>query len=166
MSARPEERERPGLSRRRFLMLGSLGAGAAALAAFGGYRLLRDRGTGDPFERGLELHRERRYAEAASMFQRAAEERPNDLQPLILLGSARANAGQHREAVEVFSRAIALDPSGQVLYLYRGESLAAMGDGAGARRDFEVVLEMTGGQGGSGVAARAHLEELETTGWR
>lgn len=73
--------------------------------------------------------------------KRLAKEKPG---PAVLAHAAEAcrRLGLHEEALELFDRAVALDPAQKLLLLYRGVSRWRSGDKTGAREDFDGLRGM------------------------
>jgi Flp pilus assembly protein TadD len=115
---------------RGLLLLGAIGAVAAVAYAF-----LSSPPTGAPPQN---------RPPAAGRDVLATEQPPSgaSLQTLIATGNARMDSGQYLVAIRYYTRALELD-SGQVdVWVDRGASRHALGDGEGARGDFQRALAL------------------------
>jgi len=138
--------------------------GLLAVTALGGAYLLSARSRpGQDFRRGLELHREGRYAEAVEQFTRVLEAQPDNPLPHVMQGVAYFNDGRFEEAVASFTQALPLTGGDPVVHLYRGEALLALGRPAEAREDFAAALYSPRGNGRVATAARVKLKALEAS---
>jgi TolB-like protein/DNA-binding winged helix-turn-helix (wHTH) protein/Flp pilus assembly protein TadD len=73
------------------------------------------------------------YERAARMAQQYVDIKPSDAHAIAVLAWYRANLGQEREARELIERARALDVEPGEVAFWAAQSLAVMGDEAGAR---------------------------------
>ena len=64
----------------------------------------------DPYEEGLRLSGQKRHAEAIDRFERALQDRPDDIRVLFALGNTACALGMARPAQEFFNRVLALEP--------------------------------------------------------
>ena len=132
---------RSGLLTRRNAVPVAVIAVAGALA-FPVVQLTRSNRTPQPaqdsgaLQKGLDLHREQKYDEAAQAFTSVIRSKPNLAEAYMFRGIARSNAGEFNDAVADFSIALKLRPESVVVYMYRGESYLAMGQEDAAARDF------------------------------
>jgi tetratricopeptide (TPR) repeat protein len=67
---------------------------------------------------------------------------PSDVQAILALGLAQAGVMQYREAIETFSRGIALAPNNPVLYRWRGHRHLSIREMDKARTDLEQGLAL------------------------
>lgn len=77
---------------------------------------------------------------AIARAQARSEAEPNNVELLIQLGLAQSGARQFREAIETFSRAIAIAPGNAILYRWRGHRHLSVRENDRARADFERGL--------------------------
>lgn len=75
---------------------------------------------------------------AQAQARSAAE--PNNVDLLIQLGIAQSGARQFREAIETFSRGLAIAPRNAILYRWRGHRYLSVREHDRARADFERGL--------------------------
>jgi len=75
-------------------------------------------------------------------FEEAIRLRPDYADPLFNTGLMLMEQGKTDEAIERFTRAIQADPKHVKAHIFRGDALAAKGDGAGAMRDGTRALEL------------------------
>ena len=84
---------------------------------------------------------EGRYDEAVAALQRAAVENPGDARIFSRLGSAWFRKDQPDQAVEAFSKAIALEPAA-VDHVTRGRACLELGQYEDAQRDFSQAIQL------------------------
>ena len=60
--------------------------------------------------------------------------------PLLAEGERRSNIGEVKEALAIFNRVIALDPSNAMAWFNRGVLLES--DGRGARQSFTITIDL------------------------
>lgn len=77
---------------------------------------------------------------AIARAQTRSEAEPSNVELLIQLGIAQSGARQFREAIETFSRAIAMAPGNAILYRWRGHRHLSVREHDRARADFERGL--------------------------
>src|SRR3954468_2948609 len=75
---------------------------------------------------GLSLHQQGNIARAESAYRQVLELDRKNFHATYLLGLASAQAGRHEQAVELITRAIAIDPNFADAYYNRGNSLLAL----------------------------------------
>ena len=110
---------------------------------FGGYNQLFAPAPGDPvaaYQRGTELRRERRVAEALGAFDRASALKPDYAEAHNSRGIVLANLDRPEEAVAAFDRAIALKPDYAEAYNNRGIVLQDLKRLAEALASFDMAL--------------------------
>ncbi|MFO1250595.1 MAG: tetratricopeptide repeat protein [Inhella sp.] len=108
-------------------------------------------------DRGLQLYREQRYAEAEAAFTEALKLRPEFALAANNLGYVYLRQNKAREAVRWFENTLKLDPSRAIAYLNLGEAWQALGDAPAARKAFQTYLELAP-QGAGAERARAGLK--------
>lgn len=85
---------------------------------------------------------ERQLAEARSAYDRA----PNNADSIIWLGRRLAYLGRIREAIDVYSRGIALHPDNPWLYRHRGHRYISVRELDNAIADFERATRLVSGK--------------------
>lgn len=87
-----------------------LAAVGLALAAGGGFALAQEQD--DPMQRGLDLFRARKYAEAEVALREALAQKPNDGQALAGIAACQVELKRYEEAIETYRKTLAagLDP--------------------------------------------------------
>ena len=85
---------------------------------------------------------EARYAEAEDALAAA----PEDVDALIWMGRRTAYLGRYREAIDIYTRAIALHPDDARLYRHRGHRYLTVREPANAIADFERAAALTAGR--------------------
>lgn len=93
---------------------------------------------------GVILHADERFDEAAAQYREAARLMPFDAEPLLRLGSARADAERWDGALEAWRQALARDPQASEAEYKSGVVLEHLGRRAEARRAFERYLALGG----------------------
>ena len=93
-------------------------------------------------DEGMRVYKEKKYAEALTKFEEAAQ-----LQPTMALyannaGFACFRLGQHAQAVEWFRKTIALDPNRSVAYLNLGDALWELNQKEEAKQVYEKFLQL------------------------
>lgn len=83
--------------------------------------------------RGRTAFQAGRYGEAAELFRKAVQARPDSVTALVNLGSALGQAGQAAEAVSAFRQALEHDPENATAHFNLGLLLLQAGDTEGAR---------------------------------
>jgi tetratricopeptide (TPR) repeat protein len=87
--------------------------------------------------------RDGRYIEAASDFERALKEHPEQPDALVGLGIVRYAQGSYDEAVALLGRALDHDPRRAVAQLYLGLSCLELGDGGCAAEHLRAFRGLT-----------------------
>lgn len=106
-------------------------------------------------DRGLQLYREKRYAEAEAQFTEALKQQPGFALAANNLGFVYYKQDKYPEAARWFQNAIGMDPSRAVAYLNLGDAHAKAGDAAQAKKAFQTYLELA--PNGAGAA---HAREV------
>lgn len=107
-------------------------------------------------DRGLQLYREKRYAEAEAQFTEALKLRPDFALAANNLGFVYYRQEKYREAARWFENATRMDPSRAIAYLNLGDAQAKAGEAEKARKAYGTYLELA--PNGAGAAhARAEL---------
>lgn len=150
------------LSRRN--TLGILAGAVAGVAALPLSRLtgspVRGRSTvtlEEGIQKGLDLHRQQRYGDAAREFTQLIRSHPDSPDPYLFRGITAYNSGQTRDSITDFSKVLELQPRNAKALLYRGQSYLAVGDRKRAAADFEQVLALAGDDGRLTATARVQL---------
>lgn len=98
----------------------------------------------------------RRFADAARIYEQAANMRPRDAAVWAGLGAARLQSGSARGAIEAYRQAITIDPRNPRYHVSIGRAFAASGDQARARQAFTHALSIDPNH----REARTQLEQL------
>jgi Flp pilus assembly protein TadD len=100
------------------------------------------------------------WRDSLSVWTAAATEYPRVPTFRANLAGALERSGRHAEAVEEYTRALALGPSDPSALLGRGAARAALNDLSGARADYERALELDprGPEGWNNLGVLAGLE--------
>jgi peptidoglycan/xylan/chitin deacetylase (PgdA/CDA1 family)/uncharacterized caspase-like protein len=93
-------------------------------------------------DRGLQLYREKRYAEAEAQFTEALKLQPGFALAANNLGFVYYKQDKYPEAARWFQNAIGMDPSRAVAYLNLGDAHAKAGDATQAKKAFQTYLEL------------------------
>ena len=100
------------------------------------------------FEQGEALTLEKRYAEAAALFERALPLAKGNNIPVILarLAESHQKARQYDKAVEYYRKAIEGSPTDSDLHNNLGNAFAEMGKSAEALQEFQKAAELNPGK--------------------
>ncbi|MCL1499694.1 caspase family protein [Xanthomonas nasturtii] len=110
-------------------------------------------------ERGLQLYKEKRYADAAEQFAEALKLRPDFALAANNLGFVYYRQGRFAESARWLENTLKIDPSRAVAYLNLGDAYAKAGDRDKARKAYSTYLELQP-QGSGAAQARAQLQSL------
>jgi tetratricopeptide (TPR) repeat protein len=110
----------------------------------------RETGPGDEresayelFQRGHALLRQRHFAQAAVVLERADRDEPRKGSILEALGRAYYNSGQHDRARETFEQLLEIDPSAHYAHFALGQSLKQLGRRAEARTHLRLAVALS-----------------------
>ena len=110
----------------------------------------REPGPGDEREsayellqRGHALLRQRHFAQAAVVLERADRDEPRKGSILEALGRAYYNSGQHDRARETFEQLLEIDPSAHYAHFALGQSLKQLGRRAEARTHLRLAVALS-----------------------
>lgn len=110
-------------------------------------------------ERGLQLYKEQRYADAAEQFAEALKLRPDFALAANNLGFVYYRQECFAESARWLENTLKIDPSRAVAYLNLGDAYAKAGDRDKARKAYSTYLELQP-QGSGAEQARAQLQSL------
>lgn len=94
-------------------------------------------------QRGTALMKQRHYAQAATVLERADREAPDKGSILEALGRAYYNSGQHDRSRATFERLLELDPSAHYAHFALGQSLKQLGRRAEARTHLRLAVALS-----------------------
>jgi tetratricopeptide (TPR) repeat protein len=103
-------------------------------------------------QRGQALLKERHFAQAATVLERADRAEPGRGSILEALGRAYYNSGQHDRSRDAFERLLELDPSAHYAHVALGQSLKQLGRRSEARTHLRLAVALSPG---TAVYARA-----------
>jgi tetratricopeptide (TPR) repeat protein len=95
------------------------------------------------FQRGHALLRQRHFAQAAVVLERADRDEPRKASILEALGRAYYNSGQHDRARETFEQLLEIDPSAHYAHFALGQSLKQLGRRAEARTHLRLAVALS-----------------------
>lgn len=107
-------------------------------------------------DRGLQLYREKRYAEAEAEFTEALKLRPDFALAANNLGFVYFKQGKFAEAARWYDNTLKVDPSRAIAYLNLGDAHSAAGDKDKAAKAYATYLELQP-QGPGAAHARQQL---------
>jgi uncharacterized caspase-like protein len=110
-------------------------------------------------DHGLQLYKEKQYAQAEAQFTEALKLRPNFALAANNLGFVFYKQDKYAEAARWFENAIRMDPSRAIAYMNLGDAYARAGQGDKAKSAYKTYLELAPGGSGAGYA-RQQLEKL------
>jgi Flp pilus assembly protein TadD len=94
-------------------------------------------------QRGHALLRQRHFAQAAVVLERADRDEPRKGSILEALGRAYYNSGQHDRARETFERLLEIDPSAHYAHFALGQSLKQLGHRTIARTHLRLAVALS-----------------------
>jgi len=95
------------------------------------------------FQRGHALLRQRHFAQAAVVLERADRDEPGKASILEALGRAYYNSGQHDRARETFEQLLEMDPSAHYAHFALGQALKQLGRRAEARTHLRLAVALS-----------------------
>jgi peptidoglycan/xylan/chitin deacetylase (PgdA/CDA1 family)/uncharacterized caspase-like protein len=110
-------------------------------------------------DHGLQLYKEKQYAQAEAQFTEALKLRPNFALAANNLGFVFYKQEKFAEAARWFENAIKMDPSRAIAYMNLGDAYARAGDGGKAKAAYKTYLELAPHGTGAGYA-RGQMEKL------
>ncbi|MDN4053031.1 polysaccharide deacetylase family protein [Massilia sp. YIM B02763] len=110
-------------------------------------------------DHGLQLYKEKQYAQAEAQFTEALKLRPNFALAANNLGFVYYKQDKFAEAARWFENAIKMDPSRAIAYMNLGDAYARAGDGVKAKAAYKTYLELAPNSASAGYA-RQQLEKL------
>jgi uncharacterized caspase-like protein len=110
-------------------------------------------------DHGLQLYKEKQYAQAEAQFTEALKLRPNFALAANNLGFVFYKQDKFVEAARWFENAIRMDPSRAIAYMNLGDAYARADQGDKAKVAYKTYLELAPGGSGAGYA-RQQLDKL------
>jgi peptidoglycan/xylan/chitin deacetylase (PgdA/CDA1 family)/uncharacterized caspase-like protein len=110
-------------------------------------------------DHGLQLYKEKQYAQAETQFTEALKLRPSFALAANNLGFVFFKQDKFAEAARWFENAIRMDPSRAIAYMNLGDAYARAGDGDKAKTAYKTYLELAPNGSGAGYA-RGQIEKL------
>jgi len=110
-------------------------------------------------DRGLQLYKEKQYAQAEAQFTEALKLRPDFALAANNLGFVFYKQEKYREAARWFENTVKMDPSRAIAYLNLGDAYAKAGDAAKARAAYQTYLELAPASA-TAPAVRQKMEKL------
>jgi uncharacterized caspase-like protein/peptidoglycan/xylan/chitin deacetylase (PgdA/CDA1 family) len=110
-------------------------------------------------DHGLQLYKEKQYAQAEAQFTEALKLRPNFALAANNLGFVYYKQERFAEAARWFENAIKMDPSRAIAYMNLGDAYARAGAGDKAKAAYKTYLELAPNGSGAGYA-RGQIEKL------
>jgi uncharacterized caspase-like protein/peptidoglycan/xylan/chitin deacetylase (PgdA/CDA1 family) len=110
-------------------------------------------------DHGLQLYKEKQYAQAEAQFTEALKLRPDFALAANNLGFVYFRQDKFAEAARWFENAIKMDPSRAIAYMNLGDAYARAGDGDKAKAAYKTYLELAPNGAGAGYA-RGQIEKL------
>jgi tetratricopeptide (TPR) repeat protein len=93
-------------------------------------------------QRGSALLRQRHFAQAATVLERADREEPRKASILEALGRAYYNSGQHERARATFEALLEIDPTAHYAHFALGQSLKQLGQREAAWTHLRLAVAM------------------------
>ena len=94
-------------------------------------------------QRGSALLKQRHFAQAATVLERADREEPGKASILEALGRAYYNSGQHDRARATFEALLEIDPSAHYAHFALGQSLKQLGRRDAARTHLRLAVALS-----------------------
>jgi uncharacterized caspase-like protein/peptidoglycan/xylan/chitin deacetylase (PgdA/CDA1 family) len=110
-------------------------------------------------DHGLQLYKEKQYAQAEAQFTEALKLRPNFALAANNLGFVFYKQEKYAEAARWFENAIRMDPSRAIAYMNLGDAYARAGDAGKAKAAYKTYLALAPNSGSAGYA-REQMEKL------
>jgi uncharacterized caspase-like protein/peptidoglycan/xylan/chitin deacetylase (PgdA/CDA1 family) len=110
-------------------------------------------------DHGLQLYKEKQYAQAEAQFTEALKLRPNFALAANNLGYVFYKQSKFAEAARWFENAVRMDPSRAIAYMNLGDAYARAGEHDKAKSAYRTYLELAPGGSGAGYA-KQQLEKL------
>src|SRR5450830_197718 len=110
-------------------------------------------------DRGLQLYKEKQYAQAEAQFTEALKLRPDFALAANNLGFVFYKQEKYREAARWFENTVRMDPSRAIAYLNLGDAYAKAGDAAKAKAAYKTYLELAP-TASTAPAVRQKMEKL------
>jgi uncharacterized caspase-like protein/peptidoglycan/xylan/chitin deacetylase (PgdA/CDA1 family) len=110
-------------------------------------------------DHGLQLYKEKQYAQAEAQFTEALKLRPNFALAANNLGFVFYKQDKFAEAARWFENAVKMDPSRAIAYMNLGDAYARAGDADKAKTAYKTYLELAPNSASAGYA-RQQLEKL------
>jgi uncharacterized caspase-like protein/peptidoglycan/xylan/chitin deacetylase (PgdA/CDA1 family) len=111
-------------------------------------------------DHGLQLYKEKQYAQAEAQFTEALKLRPNFALAANNLGYVFYKQDKFAEAARWFENAVRMDPSRAIAYMNLGDAYARAGDAGKARAAYTTYLELAPNSASAGYA-RQQLQKLK-----
>ena len=96
-------------------------------------------------QRGTALLKQRHFAQAATVLERADRDEPRKASILEALGRAYYNSGQHDRARATFEALLEIDPSAHYAHFALGQSLKQLGRSKEARTHLRLAVALSPG---------------------
>jgi peptidoglycan/xylan/chitin deacetylase (PgdA/CDA1 family)/uncharacterized caspase-like protein len=110
-------------------------------------------------DHGLQLYKEKQYAQAEAQFTEALKLRPDFALAANNLGFVFYKQEKYAEAARWFENAIRMDPSRAIAYMNLGDAYARAGQADKAKAAYKTYLELAPNSGSAGYA-RGQIEKL------
>jgi tetratricopeptide (TPR) repeat protein len=94
-------------------------------------------------QRGTALLKQRHFAQAATVLERADRDEPGKASILEALGRAYYNSGQHDRARATFEALLEIDPSAHYAHFALGQSLKQLGRRDAARTHLRLAVALS-----------------------
>jgi tetratricopeptide (TPR) repeat protein len=94
-------------------------------------------------QRGTALLKQRHFAQAATVLERADRDEPRKASILEALGRAYYNSGQHDRARATFEALLEIDPSAHYAHFALGQSLKQLGKRDAARTHLRLAVALS-----------------------
>jgi len=94
-------------------------------------------------QRGSALLKQRHFAQAATVLERADRAEPGKASILEALGRAYYNSGQHDRARATFEALLEIDPSAHYAHFALGQSLKQLGERDAARTHLRLAVALS-----------------------
>ncbi len=106
-------------------------------------------------DRGLQLYREKQYAEAEAQFAEALRLRPDFALAANNLGFVHYKQEKYREAAQWFETTLKIDPSRAIAWLNLGDAWSKAGAAEKAKKAYQTYLELAPNGAGAGYVKEA-----------
>lgn len=98
------------------------------------------------YRKACELYHREDYERAMETLEEAVRLSPNFSSALCIMGHCKEKQGQDDQALNLYSRAIEVDPYNSKAWYYKGEALTRIGQAKEGRKHIEKAISLSFGR--------------------